>query len=214
MRLDDRFALLRGRDRSAPARHQTLTAVIGWSWDLLAADEQRALAWLSVFHDGFAADGARATCSAATARDLVEALVDQSLLDGRPSTDGAARYRMLETVREFGAPAARRGRRDGDAARDGLRPRWAVGLPTGCGASSSGRDQVEAVDLLDPEEGNLADVLRRRSWPATRRRGAGCSPRWARCGRSPGTIPRFFAHGRPRRAAARGLGAAARSWSR
>ena len=53
--LDDRFELLRGRDRSAPARHQTLTAVIAWSWDLLTPDEQRALAWLSVFQDGFSA---------------------------------------------------------------------------------------------------------------------------------------------------------------
>ncbi len=37
-RLEDRFAVLRGRDRSAPARHQTLTAVIAWSWDLLGAE--------------------------------------------------------------------------------------------------------------------------------------------------------------------------------
>ena len=58
--LDDRFALLRSRDRSAPARHQTLTAVIEWSWDLLTAEEQRALAWLSVFHDGFTAEAATA----------------------------------------------------------------------------------------------------------------------------------------------------------
>ena len=53
--LADRFALLRGHDRSAPARHQTLTAVIAWSWDLLSRNEQHALERLSVFHDGFSA---------------------------------------------------------------------------------------------------------------------------------------------------------------
>ena len=56
--LDDRFGLLRSRDRAAPERHRTLTAVIAWSWDLLTPPQQRALAWLSVFHDGFSADDA------------------------------------------------------------------------------------------------------------------------------------------------------------
>ena len=57
-RLDDRFALLRGGDQSKPDRHQTLLAVIDWSWNLLAEDERRALRWLSVFHDGFTLEGA------------------------------------------------------------------------------------------------------------------------------------------------------------
>ena len=71
--------MLRGKDRSAPARHQTLTAVIAWSWDLLGPREQRALAWLSVFHDGVGIGPAEAVLGP-DAMDLVEALVDQSLL--------------------------------------------------------------------------------------------------------------------------------------
>ena len=62
-RLENRFALLRGGDRSAPDRHQTLLAVIDWSWNLLDAGERRALRWLALFNDGFtlaaADDGAR-----------------------------------------------------------------------------------------------------------------------------------------------------------
>ena len=100
-RLEDRFAVLRGRDRSAPARHQTLTAVIAWSWDLLGPAEQRALDLaLGVPRRGRHRVGAR-RCSDADAMDLVEALVDQSLLSVTEA-DGAVRYRMLETVREFG----------------------------------------------------------------------------------------------------------------
>jgi predicted ATPase len=155
--LDDRFALLRGRDRSAPARHQTLTAVMGWSWDLLAEDEKRALAWLSVFQDGFSADGARDLLGHAGA-DLVEALVDQSLV-GVAEHHRAARYRMLETVREFAAlRLAELG--ETDAAREALTT-WAVETADRQGAELFGPRQVEAVDLLDSEEANLADVLRR-----------------------------------------------------
>lgn len=59
--LADRFATLRSRDRSTPDRHRTLEAVIGWSWDLLSSEEQRALAWLSVFQDGFERSAVRPT---------------------------------------------------------------------------------------------------------------------------------------------------------
>jgi predicted ATPase/tetratricopeptide (TPR) repeat protein len=155
--LDDRFALLRGRDRSAPARHQTLTAVIGWSWDLLAPDEQRALAWLCVFQDGFSTEGA-GDLLGREGPDLVEALVDQSLISVTEE-GGTTRYRMLETVREFGAlRLADLGQ--ADAAREALTS-WAVGLADRVGPRLFGPHQVEAVGLLDCEEANLADVLRR-----------------------------------------------------
>jgi predicted ATPase/DNA-binding SARP family transcriptional activator/tetratricopeptide (TPR) repeat protein len=155
--LDDRFALLRGRDRSAPARHQTLTAVIGWSWDLLAPDEERALAWLSVFQDGFSVDGA-GDLLGRDGPDLVEALVDQSLASVVEHR-GRIRYRMLETVREFGAlRLADAG--DVEAARE-AQATWAVGLAERVRPDIFGARQVEAIDLLDAEETNLADVLRR-----------------------------------------------------
>ncbi len=57
-RLGDRFALLAGHDRSAPDRHQTLEAVIAWSWNLLGPDDQVALRTLAMFPDGFSLAGA------------------------------------------------------------------------------------------------------------------------------------------------------------
>ena len=112
--LDDRFAALRSRDRTTPDRHRTLEAVIAWSWDLLGADEQRALAWLSVFQDGF--DRATAlSVLGADGSDLIDELVEQSLLvvteDG-----GTARFRALETIREY---AAARLAHSGEAERRG-----------------------------------------------------------------------------------------------
>ncbi|HEX3224082.1 MAG TPA: BTAD domain-containing putative transcriptional regulator [Nocardioides sp.] len=155
--LDDRFALLRSRDRSAPARHQTLTAVIAWSWDLLSTAEQRALTWLSVFQDGFSTEAARHVLGPA-GPDLVEALVDQSLAAVTEQA-GVTRHRMLETVREFGTHRL-------DAAGDAEDARWAqtawaLELSERVRPDLFGPGQVDVVDLLDAEEINLADVLRR-----------------------------------------------------
>ena len=155
--LSDRFTLLRGRDRTAPARHQTLSAVIAWSWDLLSPEEQRGLAWLSVFHDGVAPEAAVAVLGAGGA-DVVDGLVDQSLLTVVES-DGSVRYRMLETVREFGAQRLHRGGQRDEAW--AAQTRWAVDLCQAWGDKVFGREQITAMDHLWPEEGNLADVLRR-----------------------------------------------------
>ncbi len=113
-RLEDRFALLRGGDRSAPGRHQTLFAVIDWSWNLLNAAERRALRRLALFHDGFTLEAAEAVLGD-DAVEAVQGLVDQSLLSVR-ETPAGGRYRMLETVREFGQAAARRRWRGGRGA--------------------------------------------------------------------------------------------------
>ncbi len=100
-RLENRFALLRGGDRSAPDRHQTLLAVIDWSWNLLDASERRALRWLALFNDGFTLEAAE-TVLGADAIAAVQGLVGQSLLGVAGVSRSGVRYRMLETVREFG----------------------------------------------------------------------------------------------------------------
>jgi predicted ATPase len=103
-RLNDRFRLLSGGNRVAVARHRTLRAVVEWSWSLLTADERWLLEQLSVFAGGASVESADAIWTAAGRAgdtvDLLAALVDKSLLQlGNAST---ARYRMLETIREFG----------------------------------------------------------------------------------------------------------------
>jgi predicted ATPase/DNA-binding SARP family transcriptional activator len=107
-RLTDRFALLVGGGAGTPERHRTLRAVIEWSWDLLT-ERQRVLARrVSQLSDGFGADAAAALVAGDGATeqqvlDDLDALVAQSLLraqEHRPT--GTMRYRMLETVREFG----------------------------------------------------------------------------------------------------------------
>ena len=157
-RLEDRFALLRGGDRSAPGRHQALLTVIEWSWNLLDPAEQRALGRLALFHDGFTLEAAEAVLDQpADAVDVVRGLVDQSLLTVGESPAGV-RYRMLETVREFGR--RRLAQAGQEAAARAAQRRWAVGYANAQQARMTGPTQFAAVDALAAEETNLADELR------------------------------------------------------
>ncbi|WP_244198373.1 BTAD domain-containing putative transcriptional regulator [Nocardia neocaledoniensis] len=103
-RLEHRFALLRGGDRTAPQRHRTLHAVIAWSWNLLDPDQRIVLRRLSMFPAGFTLSAAEAVAAGPDVAAAIDGLVGQSLLTTLDDPDGAGiRYRMLETVREFGA---------------------------------------------------------------------------------------------------------------
>ncbi|MFE1593660.1 BTAD domain-containing putative transcriptional regulator [Nocardia sp. NPDC058705] len=103
-RLEHRFALLRSGDRSAPHRHRTLHAVIAWSWNLLEPDQQVTLRRLSRFPAGFTLSAAEVVAAGPDVAAAVDGLVGQSLLTVLDDPDGVGiRYRMLETVREFGA---------------------------------------------------------------------------------------------------------------
>jgi predicted ATPase len=94
-RLTDRFRLLTGGSRAALPRHQTLRAMVDWSWELLTEAERSLLRRFSVFHGGAGVTAAERVCGADI--DLLGALVDKSLLVLR-----GGRYRMLETIREYG----------------------------------------------------------------------------------------------------------------
>lgn len=100
-RLGDRFGLLRGGARDAPARHHTLHAVVDWSWNLLDPAGREAMRSLSVFPGGFTVAAAERMLGGDPLM-LLEHLVDHSLLtvDDTPS---GTRLRMLETIREFSA---------------------------------------------------------------------------------------------------------------
>ncbi|SDZ27650.1 Predicted ATPase [Herbiconiux ginsengi] len=159
-RLSNRFALLAGGDRSAPERHRTLLAVIEWSWNLLDTAEQRALSRLSEFADGFGAEAAEAVvgCAVDDVPDLLDGLVAQSLVMMR-ETDSGVRYRMLETVREFGQlQLDRAGTRD--EVRDAVFD-WADRFARHLHPRTDGVEQVATFTAIAVEEDNLVDVLRR-----------------------------------------------------
>src|SRR3954453_10230067 len=95
-RLEQRLPLLTSRSRDLPERQRTLQATIGWSWEILAADEQELFQRLAVFAGGATLEAAETVCDADV--DLLESLVDKSLLRRR-----GERFVLLETIREFAA---------------------------------------------------------------------------------------------------------------
>jgi predicted ATPase len=104
-RLDDAFRLLTSGTRSALPRHRTLRGVIEWSHALLTPDEQRMFARLAVFADGFTLEQTERICAfdgiaEEDVLDLVAGLADKSLVLVDTSA-GEARYRFLETVRQY-----------------------------------------------------------------------------------------------------------------
>jgi predicted ATPase/class 3 adenylate cyclase len=114
-RLDDRFRLLTGGSRTALERHQTLLALIDWSHDLLSEDERVVLRRLSVFAGGWTLEAAQAVCAdepptrgsgggvPVAVLDTLARLADKSLVMVDDSSDSAeARYRLLETIRQYG----------------------------------------------------------------------------------------------------------------
>ncbi len=106
-RLDQRFRLLTTGNRTALPRHQTLRALIDWSYDLLSSEEQIVFDRLSVFAGGWTLDAAEAVASGGDVLewqvlDLLAALVSKSLVQA-DVIHGSTRYRLLETVRHYAA---------------------------------------------------------------------------------------------------------------
>ena len=103
-RLDDRFGLLAGGNRTAPPRHQTLRALIDWSHDLLPPVEQRLLRRLSVFANGFTLEAVELVCDEENEGDVLESLaqlVNKSLVAADRASGQEARYDLHETIRQY-----------------------------------------------------------------------------------------------------------------
>ncbi len=160
-RLSDRFRLLTGGRRTALPRHQTLRAVVEWSWDLLTADERLLAERLAVFPAGATTESATAVCAderldAAEVPTLLGSLVDKSLLTVDESH--GLRYRMLETIREFGIDRLAE-RREVDEAR--LRhATYFADLVSVQSRRLYDVQQLEAAKVLDVEHDNILSAVR------------------------------------------------------
>jgi non-specific serine/threonine protein kinase len=175
-RLDHCFQLLTGGSRTAMPRHQTLRATVEWSERLLDEAERAVFHQLSVFAGGWTLEAAEAICDGARAApprphspsppltapvlDLLERLVNKSLVIAEPGPDGAVRYRLLETLRRYAAERlAVGGEQEGVRSRHGA---YFVGLAEagapalwGCQA-----DRLAWLDRLEVEHDNLRAAAR------------------------------------------------------
>ena len=162
-RLADRFRLLAGSRRGLE-RHQTLRHAIGWSFDLLDDVERDVLCCCAVFADGFTLQSATVVCGAGRDEyailDALDSLVRKSLLAVERSGPNS-RYRMLETIRQFGEDQL--AERSGEV-RDRHVAHFAAQV-TARWPEWHGPAHRAALDWLDAEFGNLRAGYR---WAAER----------------------------------------------
>ena len=158
--LSDRFRLLTTGSRAASPRHRTLRAVIAWSWDLLGENERTVAERVSVLPGGVTPESAAAVCAGTAVLpgevpELLAALIDKSLLQLAPD---AGRYRMLETLREYGIERlADQGALD--AVRD-LAARYLADLVAREEPLLRGPDQLAALRVMRTEYDNALAALR------------------------------------------------------
>lgn len=150
-RLEDRLGLLTSRARDVDDRQRTLEATIAWSYDLLDDDERRGLRALSIFSGGCTLEAAEEV--AAVGLDLIESLVDKSLVRHRLDAEGDDRYWMLETIRAYAeAQLDEAGERD-DVFAAFLG--WLDGLVGDVDELWVQRDQLEWFEALERDKANL-----------------------------------------------------------
>jgi predicted ATPase/DNA-binding CsgD family transcriptional regulator len=160
-RLDDRFRLLNRGSPAAQPRQRTLHAVIDWSYELCSEQERRLWARLSVFPADFDLAAAETICAG---RDLpreavldhLDELVAKSVLSARPKAP-AARYQMLETIRQYG-----RERLDQDGLTYQLQRQhrdYYLSLARQLYARWSGPDQTRLLETWRLEHRNLMTAL-------------------------------------------------------
>ncbi|MEO6085960.1 MAG: BTAD domain-containing putative transcriptional regulator [Umezawaea sp.] len=145
---EDRFRLLSRGDRTAAARHRTLTAVVEWSWDLLGPEERELARRFAVFTDGAPLDAVLAVCGGT--EDVLADLVDRSFVE----TDGE-RYRMLDTIRLFCAD-----RLTDERALRRAHAHYHLDLARRADPHLRGSDQHAWLARLSAENGNLLAALR------------------------------------------------------
>lgn len=160
--LADRFHLLTGGARSALPRQRTLEASVDWSHDMLDDAERIVFRRLAVFAGGFTLDAAQAVCSVdgvplQQVLDVVGRLVDRSLVQVVEAAGGQARYRFLETIRDY----ARRRLSDADEAQL-VRERhleYYVSFVEQAAAGLEGLDLIGWLARIDIELDNVRAAL-------------------------------------------------------
>lgn len=159
--LEDHFEAMPTPRRGAPRRHQTLRAAVAWSHALCSEREQSTWARLSVFVGGFDVDAALSVCTSGdldgqAVVDAVATLVDKSILV-REVRGASARYRMLETLRQYGRELLREAGSELDVRRRHFEHYMA--LSARIEAEWAGSAQARGLSALRRERANLREAM-------------------------------------------------------
>jgi predicted ATPase len=157
-RLGNRLELLTGGRRDAPPHQQTLRMTLDWSYDLLDPEAQRLFAQLGVFAGGWTLPSAEAVCSGdSSVLEGLAALVDESLVRQRQTSDGEPRFSVLQIVREYALERLAELGEVGDTRRRHLE--HFVGFAEQAEPKLADRDQISWFARLEDEHNNLRAAL-------------------------------------------------------
>jgi len=169
--LSNRFRLLSRGDRAARPRQQSLRALVDWSYDLLEPEEQALFARLSVFSGGWTLDAAVAVCASAATDFVVDldelarwdmmeslaALVESSLVLMEQGPDGVARYRMMETIREYASEKLKDFGEVEEIQRNHFR--WFLRIAEAAEGDKPGEGQAQSLRGLAQDHDNFRQAL-------------------------------------------------------
>ena len=160
--LSQRMQVLTGGSRSAPARHRTLRNTLQWSYDLLGKEEQALFRLLTVFIGGWTLEAAEALAQGTGQANLdvlntLSALLDNSLLQQSEQEAEEPRFRMLQTVREYGLELLEAtGERETTQA---VHARYFLALAEQAQPELEGPNQTVWLQRLEQEHDNLRAAL-------------------------------------------------------
>ena len=179
-----------------PLRQRALRDAIAWSYDLLFPDDQRGLWALACFRGGAPLAATEAVTAVlgvpgAVTVDVLDRLADRSLVQVAVGADGAVRYHLLDSVREFSAEQA-----DGAGVADLARSAhaaWFAGAAAQVGQDVRGPQQAERLSLVRTERANIdaaLDWARRHDRLLALRIATGFAWAWAILGAGPDAAQR------------------------
>ncbi|MFN8591198.1 MAG: LuxR C-terminal-related transcriptional regulator [Thermomicrobiales bacterium] len=177
-RLTRRLDALAAGSRDLPDRLRTMRAAIGWSYDLLDADEQAVFRRLSVFAGGFTLEAAAAICdplgqSARSIQATIDSLVNKSLVH-RVEIENASRFAMLDTIRAFAGEQLVSN--DEDAEFHHRHAAYFLSLAEAASNAFHGPDEIATLARLEREFGNVRAAL---AWSASAAQSLGIALRLA-----------------------------------
>ncbi|MEP7147074.1 MAG: tetratricopeptide repeat protein [bacterium] len=157
-KLNDRFKLLTGGKRTALPRQQTLRALIDWSYDLLNEKEKILFQRLSVFAGGWTLEAAEDVCSDGILNiheviDLLTGLLDKSLIISIENS-GSVRFSMLESLKQYAEEKL-----DDNNIIIRKHIDYFKGLADYQEMITSGREQLEWINMIDAERGNIRRTI-------------------------------------------------------
>lgn len=155
-RLAERFALLTNAGADKGGRHRSLHAAIDWSCRLLTPQQRRLFLRLSCFRGGWTREAAEVVCEEPDAAECLAQLRERSLIVAAGAVAGAARFRMLETLREFAGevlPADER------AANEARHAAHFAAMARDHHPQTVGPDPIPWLDRLEADHDNLRRAL-------------------------------------------------------